>query len=231
MPRSGTSLVEQILASHPRVGGAGELAYWNEASIEHVMSALDGSLDSNTLDGLAEDYLGNLAGAFPAAERVTDKMPTNFFNLGLIHAALPAARIIHVTRHPIDTCLSIYFQNFAGTHAYSRDLDDLAHYYRQYSRLMRHWREVLPVGTLLDLPYEGLVDRQEVWTRRLLAFVALEWDPQCLAFHRTARTVSTSSKWQVRQEITRASAGRWQNYANYVGPLRGLLAPDRLDAA
>jgi hypothetical protein len=153
---------------------------------------------------------------------VVDKMPSNFMHLGLIHAALPGARIIHMRRHPIDTCLSVYFQTFSTTHPYANDLDTLAHYYGEYVRMMRHWRAVLPATTLLEVPYEGLVADQEGWTRRMLDFAGLPWDPNCLDFHQTDRVVITTSKWQVRQKMHAASAGRWRNYAAHVGPLRGL---------
>jgi hypothetical protein len=143
--------------------------------------------------------------------------------LGLIHAALPNARIIHIQRNPADTCLSIYFQHFEAMVSYANDLDDLAHYYTEYLRVMRHWRSTLPGHVLLEVPYEGLVDRQEAWSRRMVEFARLPWDPNCLNFHQTNRTVITASKWQVRQAITRAFVGRWRNYENFLGPLRRLL--------
>jgi len=157
------------------------------------------------------------------AQRVVDKMPGNFMNLGLIYAALPGARIIHMRRHPIDTCLSIYFQTFSTTHPYANDLPDLAHYYGQYVRMMAHWRAVLPANALLEVPYEGLVVDQENWTRRMLEFAGLPWDANCLDFHQTQRVVITSSKWQVRQKMHATSAGRWHNYTPFVEPLQGLL--------
>ena len=146
-------------------------------------------------------------------------MPANFTSLGLIHAALPNAHIIHLRRNPIDTCLSIYFQHFKGSHAYANDLQALALYYREYERLMQHWHGTLPVGTILDVPYEALVDEQEEWTRKMLAFIDLPWDARCLDFHRTNRNVVTASKWQVRQKISKASVGRWRNYKAFLGPL------------
>ena len=141
----------------------------------------------------------------------------------LIHVALPQARIIHMRRHPIDTCLSIYFQYFLNIHPYASDLDDLAHYYGQYVRLMDHWRASLPATTLLEVPYEGLIDDQEGWTRRMLDFIGLPWDPRCLQFHQTDRVVITTSRWQVRQKISNESVSRWHNYERFVGPLRRLL--------
>jgi tetratricopeptide (TPR) repeat protein len=253
MPRSGTTLAEQILASHPQVHGAGELPYWNAAAERQAQwgaeaassvgaaasggasasgeAASSGGPPSNAvaaLKGLADDYLALLQGLAPGAQRVIDKMPANFMFLGLIHAALPAARIIHLERHPIDTCLSIYFQDFGAIHSYANDLEDLAHYYRQYRRIMSHWRRTLPAAAMLDVPYEGLVAMPEEWSRRMVEFIGLPWDARCLEFKDTVRTVSTFSRWQARQPINRASVDRWRHYEKFVGPLRALLeqAPD-----
>jgi tetratricopeptide (TPR) repeat protein len=223
MPRSGTTLAEQILASHPAVFGAGELPFWNDASRGYEASMLDGTGNPRTLSALAGEYLRQLADLSADAPRVVDKMPTNYLNLGLIHAALPNARIVHMRRNPIDTCLSIFFQNFSISHAYANDLEDLAHYYTEYSRVMAHWHATLPERTILDVSYEALVDDSEAWSRKMLEFIGLPWDPRCLDFHRTERTVITPSKWQVRQKISKSSAGRWRNYASFVGPLRHLM--------
>jgi tetratricopeptide (TPR) repeat protein len=228
MLRSGTSLAEQILASHPAVFGAGELTFWGAASAANIAaaSALNApSIDVSdaTLARLADDYLGLLQGLSADALRMVDKLPTNFLFLGLIHAALPNARIIHMRRNPIDTCLSIYFQHFEAANTYVNDLDDLAHYYREYRRLMRHWRTILPAGIMLEVPYEGLVLDLPVWSRRMLDFIELPWDPRCLDFHQTARTVVTASRWQVRQKISTSSVERWRHYEKYVGPLKSLL--------
>jgi len=223
MPRSGTTLTEQILAAHPAAFGAGELSFWKLASPRLVAAAVARESEEPLLAMLARDYLDLLARLSADALRVVDKMPANFANLGMIHAALPRARIIHMRRHPIDTCLSIYFQNFHNTHTYSNDLADLAHYYRQYLRVMTHWREVLPAGTMLEVPYEALVEDPETWSRKLLEFVGLPWDSACLEFHRIRRSVTTFSKWQVRQKISRTSVERWRNYEQYVGPLLPLV--------
>ncbi len=223
MPRSGTSLCEQILASHTDVFGAGELTFWDAANATQGSAAFDAAAGANRRARLAADYLGRLQALDAASRRVVDKMPMNFLNLGLIHAVFPRARIIHMRRHPIDTCLSIYFQHFADQHPYAQDLEDLAHYYREYARLMQHWRRCLPAGSLFELPYEALVGDQAAWTRRLLEFLDLSWDPRCLEFHRTERVVITTSKWQVRQRLYGASAGRWRHYEPWVGPLRALV--------
>lgn len=222
MPRSGTTLVEQILASHPAVFGAGELVFWTSAAA--ACSHNPGSIAAE-LRTLTESYLQILDEASPDAFRVVDKMPTNFVRLGLIHAALPNARIIHMQRNPLDTCLSIYFQHFEAAAAYATDLGDLAHYFAEYSRVMQHWRLTLP-HAILEVPYEGLVDDLELWTRRMLEFIGVPWDMRCLAFHRTERKVITASQWQVRQQITRSSVGRWRNYEKHLRPLM-LLAPSR----
>ena len=153
---------------------------------------------------------------------MVDKMPSNFLQLGLICAALPNARIIHMQRNPIDTSLSIYFQHFEAAHGYANDLDDIAHYYRQYRRLMQHWHATVPAGSILDVPYEELVEDQELWSRKMVDFVGMPWDPQCLDFHQNDRTVGTVSNWQVRQKINKSSVQRWRNYENLVGPLRQL---------
>jgi hypothetical protein len=222
MPRSGTSLAEQILASHPAVFGAGELSFWGRASAQYDPSLGNGGRPEQMVRKLSEDYLQLLGQLSGGASRVIDKMPANFQFLGIIHKALPAARIIHMRRHPIDTCLSAYFQDFEASYAYANDLDDLAHYYRQYIRVMAHWRAVLPREVMLEVPYEGLVADQESWSRRMLAFAGLPWDAGCLDFHSTARTVTSASRWQVRQRMNPSSVERWRNYEQFVGPLLGL---------
>jgi len=227
MPRSGTTLAEQILATHPAVFGAGEMPFWSAASAMHASSALDEDAYGSLVRKLADDYLRLLEDLSPNALRVVDKMPENFMHLGLIRTAFPNARIIHMRRDPLDTCLSIYFQNFQTAHSYANDLEDLAHYYGEYLRLMRHWRQILGEGAILEVPYEGLVEDQERWSRRMLEFLDLPWDPACLDFHRTRRPISTFSKWQARQSISKSSVGRWRNYEKFAGPLFGLrdLAP------
>jgi len=222
MPRSGTSLTEQILASHPAVYGAGELPFWNDAAAVFDSSASDAEAEAIMIGGFAQAYLRQLGELSPDAWRVVDKMPANFEILGLIHAALPNARIIHMRRNPIDTCLSIYFQNLSMAYAYANDLEDLAHYYSEYSRLMAHWRATLPKDLLLDISYEDMVLQPEASIRRMLEFLGLPWDGRCLDFHATNRTVITASRWQVRQKINNTSVDRWRNYELFVGPLRRL---------
>ena len=223
MPRSGTSLVEQILASHPDVYGAGEVIFWEEAYA--ARRGADSQATPGLLRALARAYLDRVGAAAGNALRFVDKMPRNFLYAGLIRTVFPRARIIHMRRHPIDTCLSIYFQNFFNLDSYSNDLENLAHYYGEYLRAMSHWRSVLPDTALLEIPYEALVADPEAWTRRLLDFVGLSWDARCLDFHRTERVVITASKWQVRQKIYTGSAGRWLRYRQHLAPLLH-LAPD-----
>jgi hypothetical protein len=211
MPRSGTSLAEQILASHPAIFGAGELPFWNSAASEESSARGGGPGGGpggdpgggDIVPKLAADYLRLLEQLSPGALRVVDKMPVNFLSLGLIHEALPSARIIHMRRNPIDTCLSIYFQHFRSAHSYADDLDDLVHYYGEYSRVMKHWRDALPADAILEV----------------LQFVGIPWEPRCLDFHRAERSVMTASKWQVRQKIHRSSVERWRNYEKFIGPL------------
>ena len=222
MPRSGTSLVEQILASHPDVWGAGELTFWNSVATD---------IETIDVHTMGRDYLQLLQGLSANARRVVDKMPENFRHLGVMHAALPEARIIHVRRNPLDTCLSIYFQDFKASLAYATDLGDLAHYYRQYWRLMQHWRTMMPPASMLDLSYEAVIADPERWTRLLLEFVGLPWDARCLDFHATRRSVMTASKWQVRQRISSASIARWRHYEPYLDELLPLLTLVNADAA
>jgi tetratricopeptide (TPR) repeat protein len=228
MPRSGTSLAEQILASHPQVFGAGELQYWDNALSTHQTAVQPGGDAESSVPRIAADYLQRLAGWSGDAQRVVDKMPPNFMNLGLIHSVFPHARIIHMRRHPIDTCLSIYFQYFLNTHPYSNDLANLAHYYGEYLRIMDHWRRTLPAAALLEVRYEDLIGDQEAWSRRMIEFIGLPWDARCLDFHETSRVVLTASKWQVRQKVHSNSAGRWRNYQKFAGPLHALALDEQL---
>lgn len=223
MPRSGTSLTEQILASHPDVFGAGELRFWGKQEQEHGSAMSSGYHDAALLQDIAARCEAELQHHSATALRVVDKMPGNFLHMGLIHAVFPQVRILHTRRNPIDTCLSIYFQAFPNEHAYANDLDDLAFYYREYRRLMTHWRAVLPPEVFLDVPYEALVEDQEGWSRRIIEFIGLEWDERCLNFHETERKVGTASNWQVRQKIYKTSKERWRNYEQFVGPLLPLL--------
>ncbi len=219
MPRSGTSLVEQIIASHPAAKGAGELGFFGDEVLAHDSDLRQGMLSEPARKKLAEGYLRTLETRCGDAPRVVDKAPVNSDYLGAIHSVFPNARIIYMRRDPIDTCLSCYFQHFSVAMNFTMDLSDLAHYFREHQRLMAHWRAVLPRGSILDVPYAELVADQETWTRKILDFLGLEWDERCLNFHETKREVVTASTWQVRQKIYKNSVARWRNYEKFINPL------------
>ncbi len=230
MPRSGTSLVEQILASHTEVFGAGELTYVGdivnhmEATLTEQSNYAEGwqQLTDEQLEQYGQGYLQQLEALNPECRYVTDKMPQNFLYLGLIQRLFPQARVIHVHRHPLDTCLSIYFQYFTLKHAYATDLTHLGFYYAQYRRLMRHWNEILTLP-IYSLSYENLVSDQETVTRDLLEFCDLDWDPACLEFFNHTRWVTTASHDQVRQPMYDTSVGRWKRYDAHLAPLTDTL--------
>jgi len=235
MPRSGTTLVEQILASHPKVFGGGELNEFRSA-VKNLNAAVGTSvaypeiaqlLSSEQLYRLGTAYMEAVRAFAAEAERITDKLPQNFLFLGLIHLALPHARIIHLRRNPIDTCLSCFSILFAGEHPYAYDLGELGRYYRGYQALMQHWREVLPEGVMLEVQYEEVVANLEQEARRIIAYCGLDWDDACLAFHKTERPVLTASAVQVRQPIYHNSVGRWQPYKDFLQPLTSELDSDR----
>ena len=222
MPRSGTSLVEQIIASHPLAYGAGELSFWQ---MRHEGAFRQGRLTEAARRKLAQQYLQVLSRHSANALRVVDKTPFNADYLGLIHAVFPKARILFLQRDPIDTCLSCYFQQFPVVLDWSMDLGDLAHYYRETQRAAAHWHRVLPAASILDVPYAQLISDPETWTRRIIEFIGLPWDEHCLEFYKTNRPVNTASVWQVRQKIYKSSVERWRNYGKFIGPLRSLKDP------
>jgi tetratricopeptide (TPR) repeat protein len=222
MPRSGTTLVEQILASHPKVAAGGELTFW----LERMAKLGSGEIAApgpETERAAQRDYLSLLRRISPAATRVTDKMPYNFLTVGTVHALFPKAHIIHCRRSPIDTALSIYLTRLVGAHHFAYDRGDIVYYYREYLRLMEHWRATLPADRFIEIDYEDLITDQEAVTRRLIAFCGLEWDAACLDFHKTARPIVTASAWQARQPVYRSSTERWRNYEPWLGELRALL--------
>jgi tetratricopeptide (TPR) repeat protein len=223
MPRSGTTLVEQILSSHPEVAAGGELAFWSERAPGYRVNVA-GRIDPAWVEEAAHEYRALLAGISPSARRVTDKRPNNFHWIGLIHAVFPRARVIHCRRHPVDTCLSIYFQNFARRMDFAYDRDDLAHCYRHYLRLMAHWRRVLPADRFLEIRYERLVADIRGETRKLIDFCCLGWDEACLHSERNRRPVQTASVWQARQPVYGTSVARWRRYEPWLGSLRELLS-------
>jgi tetratricopeptide (TPR) repeat protein len=226
MPRSGTSLMEQIVASLPQAFGAGELDFWPSQAQRNWKSALSAQKDPALLARLGAEYEELLKRVSDGRDRVVDKMPANFLWMGFVRSVFPFARFIHTTRDPLDTCLSIYFKNFSRSHYYATDLADLGFYYTEYARLMRHWRSVLPEDRFLEVSYEALIGDQSAWSKRIVEFVDLPWDTRCLDFHRTERRVATFSNWEVRQPIFRSSMGRWKNYREFLGPLIETLAAE-----
>jgi tetratricopeptide (TPR) repeat protein len=221
MPRSGTSLAEQIIASHPAAYGAGELAYWDRLVVDEP-GLSRGILPDAARVRVAEEYLRVLDDGSADVRRVIDKAPTNSDYLGIIYSVFPNARVIYMQRDPIDTCLSCYFQHFLTGLNFTLDLSDLVHYCREHQRIMAHWRSVLPAGFMLEVPYEQLVADQETWSRKMLEFIGLDWDDRCLEFHKNNRQVVTASAWQVRQKIYQSSVARWHNYEKHIGPLKTL---------
>lgn len=237
MPRSGTSLAEQIIASHPGVGARG--AGGERPDIRNIIMSFPRRTAPPTPfpDGarvIPAQTLKQLAGAYaaphlkPGVQRITDKTPMNFMAIGLIAQLFPRARIVHCVRHPLDTCLSCYFSNFAGAHPYTRDLGALARFYAQYRRMMDHWAKASPLP-ILDLEYESLVADQEAQSRALISFVGLAWDDACLDFHKTARPVATASFDQVRRPMYASSVARWKRYRAHLKPLIDTLLAEGVD--
>jgi tetratricopeptide (TPR) repeat protein len=230
MMRSGTTLVEQILASHPLIYGAGELEYFRTLA-RQLPERLGGgepypeclkSLDAATMDAAANAYLELLGGHMGEATRFTDKNPLNFEHLGLIMLMFPKARVIHCRRNPMDLCLSIYFQHFSEHLDFAYSFADIAEHYRQYEQFMDHWHSVFP-GRIHDVQYEALIADLDSVGRDMLAYLGLAWDENCLEFHRTSRPVGTASHWQVRQPLYTRSVERWRPYEPYLDELRAAL--------
>lgn len=226
MPRSGTSLVEQIIASHPEVYGAGEL---EEISIlaqsiapavgsnDHYSECLS-KLSQKNIDNLAKTYINHITSLSQDALRITDKMPSNYIHLGLIELMFPNARIIHCMRDPLDICLSCYFQNFYHSHPYSYNLANLGQVYNEYQRVMDHWKQVISLP-IYHVQYETLVNNQESISRELIDFCGLDWDDNCLDFHKSNRLIWTASYDQVRQPMYTKSVKRWKNYEKHIDTL------------
>lgn len=231
MPRSGTSLVEQILASHAAVFGAGErkamqqLADYTRGPDQKPVGfpRLVQTMSADDAEQLGHRYLGGLTALAPDKLRIVDKMPANFFYVGLIRHVLPGARIIHVQRDAMDSCFSCYTKLFAGEQRFSYDLTELGHFYRVYEKMMAHWRAVLPADRYMEIRYEDVVDDLEGGARRMLNFMGLDWDPACLRYTENPRQVRTASFAQVRQPLYRSSIGRWKPYARQLQPLADAL--------
>lgn len=230
MPRSGTTLLEQILCSHKSVFGAGELTDLNEVISEATAANAETSfvpgvvsLTKEQVKKIGQEYIERVWKLSPDSKYITDKMPANFFYLGLIHLALPNAKIIHAMRDPMDSCFSCFSRLFNDTMEFAYDQGTLGRYYRRYITLMRHWHSVLPEGTILDLPYEDMVADTEAQARRVLKFVGLPWDDQCLEFYKNDRLVKTASVAQVRKPIYKTSVARWKHFARHLQPLLSLV--------
>lgn len=231
MPRSGTTLLASILSNHHAIATAGELPDLLEAATHlgelvkervpypfaarHLTPDIAGRIIRHYEKRLQRDVQGNIA-------YVIDKHTLNFWHLGFIAMLFPRAKIIHCTRDPLDTCLSNYFQRFPTSLDYSFDLQNIGHYYREYARLMEHWRTI-PNLKLIDASYEDMVLNTEKITRRLLDFLRLEWDERCLSPHTNPAPFETASEWQVRQPIYQQSIGRWRHYEKHLGPLKETL--------
>jgi hypothetical protein len=231
MPRSGSTLVEQILSSHPQVHGAGELDWvfglWNSAvaGVSSPSGSLIECLDRLTqrdVEVLSAEYLKRLAALSPGVVRIVDKLPMNLLNLGLIAMLFPQSRVIYTRRDSLDTCLSCYLTDLAAGNEFAFSLSSTGHLYRHCERLMAHWRQVLEIP-ILEVVYERVVDDVEAESRRMIDFLELSWDPGCLRFYENPRPVATASSAQVRRPIYRGSVGRWRNYERHLAPLRVAL--------
>ncbi|MGD9663873.1 MAG: sulfotransferase [Novosphingobium sp.] len=227
MPRSGSTLVEQIISSHDSVYGAGEVKYFSQAlgRLVHRFQGLPRypeiipHLDSEKMDILGADYLQNLTKNAGNSARVTDKLLTNYFFVGLLHTLFPNAKFINTRRNPVDTCLSAFTKLFKDDMPHSYNLTELGNYYREYDALMKHWEKVLPAGVLRTVQYEDVVADTEREAKALIDFIGLDWDEKCLAFHESKRPVKTASVAQVRKPIYKTSVERWRRYGDGLQPL------------
>jgi len=222
MMRSGTTLVEQILSSHPDIGAAGEQLFWFK-NRGVALNPPGNVLNEERFSGLIDEYLALLHKIEPEKLHVVDKLPGNYTHLGIIHTAFPNARIIHVRRHPIDTCLSIWSTPNSTRLPWANEKKDLVFAYGQYLRVMEHWRNTLPANRLLEVNYEDLVTETERVSRQMVDFCGLPWDDQCLHPENNSRAVATPSAWQVRQPIYRTALGRWREYEPWLDEFRELL--------
>lgn len=225
MPRSGTSLTETILGSHPKILPLGERKFFGRLSNQlpgllHVQGQypeVAKELTEKAVRDLSRQYVEEGLEKDPDAEKIVDKMPSNFMHLGLIAILFPNAKIIHCRRDPMDVCVSNYFQRFGDGLSFTSKLSDLGFYYRNYQEMMEHWKQVLPVE-IYESDYESLVTNLEEESRKLVDFVGMEWDPKCLEFYETKRIMRTASAWQVRQPIYTRSVGRWKHYEEHLDP-------------
>ena len=230
MPRSGTTLVEQILASHPAVTSAGETSDL-AASIGAISTEQNQpfpefakNLRPQAMERLGHFYSSRVKSRFGDGRAIVDKMPSNYQFLGLIHLALPNAKIIHCRRDPLDTCVSIFTHVFSNAHSYSYDPGELGRYYRAYQALMAHWQAILPKGAFLDVDYEALVAEPENWSRKIVEYCDLAWDPNCLTFYTSQRQVKTATAAEVRRPVYASAVGGAQRYKSHLAPLRESLS-------
>jgi hypothetical protein len=230
LPRSGTTLIEQILASHPEVYGGGELSQLREVLAKPSGVTADRTFieyvrDLSTLEfeTLGHEYLERVWALSPESRFITDKMPANYFFIGMIHLIFPDAKIIHSVRDPIDSCFSCYARLFNETMEFAYDLGTLGRYAARYLRLMWHWHNVLPTDTVLDVRYEDIVDDVEGQARRMLDYIGLPWSDECLKFYENKRPVKTASIAQVRKPIYRSSVGRAKNFEKHLTLLRDII--------
>lgn len=228
MFRSGSTLAEQILAGHPRVTAGGEIDLLPIIAEEALASlrqpeGLPLRPSDDALQAMRSRYRAGVAARHPIVDILTDKRPDNFLYVGLIKEMFPGALILHTRRNPLDNCLSVYFTHLGRSMAYASDLDDIAHWYGQYVRLMQHWKALYPT-TLHDVDYDHLVVEPRAVMAEMLRFCGLSWDDACLSFHRTQSIVATPSAWQVRQPLYRRASGRWRNYESHLRGVRSALA-------
>jgi tetratricopeptide (TPR) repeat protein len=232
MPRSGSTLVEQILSSHPQVHGAGEVKYLSRAigQLRDRLPSLPkypqmmAKITPSQLDMVAKKYLEALTAGAGDAKRVTDKLLTNYFFVGLIHLLYPKAKFVNTLRDPVDTCLSGFTKLFKDDMPHSYDLAELGRYYCKYRELMEHWNKVLPEGVLTSVQYEDVVADTETQAKALIDFIGLKWDRKCLDFHKSDRPVKTASVAQVRKPIYKTAVQRWKKYGDGLQPLIDAVA-------
>ena len=234
MPRSGSTLVEQVLSSHPDVFGAGEIKEFSRQlhGLRSRFPALPkypeivAKMNHAQFKIVSDGYLAGVQRLAPDAKRITDKLLTNYYFVGLLHILFPNARFIHTKRNPVDTCLSAYTKLFKDDMPHSYDLGELGRYYRQYEAIMAHWDKVLPAGVIKTIVYEDVVDNLDQAAREIVEFAGLPWDDACLAFHESSRPVKTASVVQVRKPVYSTSVERWRRYGSNLDPLLDALQYD-----
>ena len=233
MPRAGTTLIEQILASHKNIYGAGELSILDDIIQEACQTARlpfniwVSQLTDDEFAALGEHYLERTSVLAPDKQFIIDKMPSNCFYIGMIYRMLPTAKIIHAIRDPMDSCFSCFTHLFKSSMLFAYDLAALGDYYALYAQAMQHWHTVLPATVIFDLPYEQMIANHEAFSKQLVEYIGLPWDPNCLNFYKNDRIVKTASLTQVRKPIYKTSVQRWQYFAEELHPLLQMVAPYR----